>query len=161
MSEGTIVVIVLATIMASALVCGIYFTWKDIHRMNKVATEARQRLAGTQLVVVVRTKDGKRTYQETIVIKQLMDLGAKVLDLSPEDGSKLWGGAREIVPEGAMAFVGTTWEESSVWYLDGRFLPKRTGEVKPNEPVLAPYFAWHAGPEKLHDSLAECVRHFL
>jgi hypothetical protein len=148
------VVVLVAVVMAYAGFC-------EYRHDKKVLSQARQKLTNKTMVVAIRMKDGKRNYWETLFIKQLMDLGAKVLDFSPEGGNHLWTGDRDQIPSGAMAFVGTTWDSDGVWYIDGKFLPVRTKETTANETVLAPFFSVHGDVAKLHTNLAECVSHYL
>jgi hypothetical protein len=140
-----------------------YVMWREDRRAQNVIDQARERLKGRKVVVAIRMKDGKRNYWETLFVKQLMDLGATVLDFSPENANRLWGGDRNYLPEDALGFVGTTWQEGGItWYLDGKFLPKRSGNpITTSEPILAPFFSRHDDVADLHYNLAECVRHYL
>ena len=155
--------VVLVAITALIVTIVVYALFREYQREEKVFKQARKKLAEKTVVVAIRTKDGKRNHWETLFIKQLMDLGATVLDFQPENGNNLWAGDRNCIPTGAMAFVGTTWEANHDWYIDGKFLPVRTNEVvaNRNETVLAPFFSVHRHVSELHTNIAECVSSYL
>ena len=156
---GTIILIALAMLIFGG---GSISWWKETLREKHAANQAAQKLSGKKLVVAIRTKDGKRNYWETLFIKQLMDLGATILNLSPECGNNLWdGGARDEIPEGVIIFVGTTWESSVFWRIDGKFLPEKSREIAVrNEPILAPFFSAHNNVNELRGNIVECVSKF-
>ena len=150
-----ITIFVVATIAIAVLVVRVV---NATERENKTAfRQAKEKLAGKKFMVAIRGKDGRRTYQETLFIQELINLGVEVLDLSPKNGDRVWIGELNSVPIGVAMFIGTAWEENDICYIDGRFFPER-GAAMQNEPIRAAFYLAYQSVYYLGGAMARCVQ---
>ena len=135
--------------------------FKNVFRKEDSINLAKQKLVDKKFVVVIRTKDGKRNYWETLFIDQMMYLGAEVLYCSLECGNDFWNGSLGEIPTDTIAFVGTTWECGEGWWLDGKFLATKSWETAlDKKTILAPFFSEHNDVIRLRNNLVECINRF-
>lgn len=113
-------ILILAVVLVAVL---IYYYRKNVYLPRKTQREQQrkeilQKLEGQKFVVIIRTKDGKKTALETEVIGALLAHKALVTTIDNGDIEKLLSGQKITFQENTLCLIGKTWTSGSEYKSD-------------------------------------------